>query len=126
MNKLTILLRVVGMIQIVLGVLYLFAPAFILDAMGHTIPKSDIFYPLGMLSARFISYGIAFIYISSEPMKHILWIRFMILIQAIDLAVGIFYTVTGVISLELSGFAMFNACWIMLFLYLFSKKGKQD
>lgn len=125
MNKLTILLRVVGVIQIVLGVLYLVAPAFILNAMGHTVPEADIFYPLGMLSARFIAYGIAFIYISSEPMKHKLWIHFMILIQAIDLAVGIYYTATGVVTLELSGFAMFNASWIMLLLYLFSKEGKQ-
>ena len=122
MKKLTILLRVVGVIQIVLGVLYLVAPAFILSSMGHSVPESDIFYPLGMLSSRFISYGIAFIYISNEPIKHKLWIYFMILIQAIDLAVGIFYTSTGVVGLELSGFAMFNAIWIMVLLYLFIKQ----
>jgi hypothetical protein len=124
MKKLTILLRVVGVIQIVLGLMYLFAPAFILASMGHTVPESDIFYPLGMLAARFIAYGIAFIYISSEPMQHKLWIQFMILIQAIDLAAGIFYTATGAVTLELSGFAMFNATWIMILLYLFSKEEK--
>jgi hypothetical protein len=124
MKKLTILLRVVGVIQIVLGLMYLFAPAFLLSSMGHTVPESDIFYPLGMLAARFIAYGIAFIYISSEPMQHKLWIQFMILIQAIDLAAGIFYTATGAVTLELSGFAMFNATWIMILLYLFSKEEK--
>ena len=124
MKKLTILLRVVGVIQIVLGLLYLFAPAFLLASMGHTVPPSDIFYPLGMLAARFIAYGIAFIYISSEPMQHKLWIQFMILIQAIDLAARIFYTATGAVTLELSGFAMFNATWIMILLYLFSREEK--
>ena len=99
MKKLTILLRVVGAIQIILGLLYLFAPAFLLAAMGHTVPQADIFYPLGMLAARFIAYGLAFIYISSEPMKHILWIKFMILIQAIDLGAGIYYTLTGAVTL---------------------------
>ncbi len=121
MKKLTILLRVVGVIQIVLGLMYLFAPAFILASMGHSVPNSDIFYPLAMLSARFIAYGVAFIYISSEPMKYKLWIYFMILIQAIDLTAGIFYTATGIVSLELSGFAMFNASWIMTLLFLWTK-----
>jgi hypothetical protein len=121
MNKLTILLRVVGVLQIVLGVLFLFAPAFVLNAMGHTVPEPDIFYPLGMLSARFISYGVALIYISSEPIQHKLWIYFMILIQAIDLSAGIFYTATGVVSIELSAVAMFNASWIIILLYLFTK-----
>jgi len=124
MNKLTVLLRVVGMIQIVLGVMYLFAPALMLSSMGHSVPQDDIFYPLGMLASRFIAYGIAFIYISKTAMQHRLWINFMILIQAIDLGAGIFYTTTGVVSLELSGFAMFNATWIMILLYLFSKEKK--
>ena len=121
MKKLTILLRVIGVLQIVLGLLFLFAPTFILTAMGHTVPQSDIFYPLAMLSARFISYGIALIYISSEPIKNKLWIYFMILIQLIDLSAGIFYTATGIVSLELSGVAMFNASWIIVLLYLFTK-----
>jgi len=125
MKKLTILLRIVGMIQIVLGLLYLFVPAFILASMGHTVPQPDIFYPLGMLASRFIAYGLAFLYISSEPMKYQLWIYFMILIQAIDLGAGIYYTLTGVVTLELSGFAMFNATWIMILLYLFSREKKK-
>ena len=37
----------------------------------------------------------------------------MILLQAIDL---------GTVTLELSGFAMFNATWIMILLYLFSRE----
>jgi hypothetical protein len=113
------------MIQIVLGLLYLFAPAFILASMGHTVPQPDIFYPLGMLASRFIAYGLAFLYISSKPMKYKLWIYVMILIQAIDLGAGIYYTLTGVVTLELSGFAMFNATWIMILLYLFSRETKR-
>ena len=124
MLKLKILLRVVGTIQIILGLMYLFAPAFILQNLGHSVPNEDIFYVLGMLAARFIAYGIAFIYISGEPIKHKLWIYFMILIQIIDLGAGIFYTTTGVVSLELSGFAMFNASWIIILLYLFTSQAK--
>ena len=118
MKKLTWLLRVVGAIQIVLGILYLFAPAFLLSSMGYSVPPPDLDYPLAMLAARFIAYGIAFFLIASKPVEHQLWIKMMILIQCIDLSAGIFYTVKGVVSLSLSGFPMFNAAWIMILLLL--------
>ena len=112
MKKLRILLRLVGAIQIVLGLFYLLAPAFFLEAIGHSIPQDDIFYPLGMLAARFLVFGIVFIYIARDPVQHTLWITAIIFIQLLDLAVGVFYTATGVVSLSDSAFAMFNAIWI--------------
>ena len=118
MKKLTYLLRVVGAIQIVLGVAYLFAPGLFLHTMGHSSPQPDIFYPLGMLASRFIAYGIAMFVIASAPARHVLWINFMILIQVIDLGVGIFYTSVGVVPISLSAFPMFNASWIILLLAL--------
>lgn len=122
MKKLTWLLRVIGSIQIMLGLFYLIAPGFFLSSMGHSTPESDIHYPLAMLAARFIAYGIAFIYISSAPAKHKLWIQFMILIQIIDLFAGIFYTAIGIVPLSLSGFPMFNAAWIIVLLFLWQPK----
>lgn len=118
MRNLRILLRVVGAIQIVLGLLYLFAPAFLLEAIGHSIPADDLFYPLAMLGARFLVYGVVFIYIAGDPAKHALWITAMVFIQLIDLAAGVFYTATGVVALSDSAFAMFNATWIAGLLYV--------
>jgi len=122
MKKLTWLLRIVGGIQILLGIFYLFVPDFFLLSMGHSTPEADIHYPLAMLAARFIAYGIALIYISSAPVQHRLWIYFMVLIQAIDLAAGIFYTVSGIVPVSLSGFPMFNASWIIVLLLLWQPK----
>lgn len=116
MKKLTYLLKFIGTIQIVLGLAYLFAPALFLHSMGHSIPQPDIYYPLGMLAARFIAYGVALFVIASAPAQNILWINIMILIQVIDLGVGIFYTAMGVLPLSLSAFPMFNAVWIILLL----------
>jgi len=118
MKKLTYLLRLIGGIQIMLGLAYLLAPSLFLQTMGHSIPQPDIYYPLGMLAARFIAYGIALLVIAGDAAQHVLWINFMILIQVIDLAVGIFYTSTGVLPLSLSAFPMFNALWIILLLSL--------
>lgn len=116
MKKLTYLLRLIGAIQIILGLAYLFAPSLFLQSMGHSLPQPDIYYPLGMLAARFIAYGIALIVIADTAEQHVLWLNFMILIQVIDLGVGIFYTVVGVLPLSLSAFPMFNAVWIILLL----------
>lgn len=118
MKKLTWLLRIAGSLQIVLGVFYLFAPGFLLRSMGHSTPEPDIYYPLAMLAARFLAYGIALVFISSSPLEHRLWIYFMVLIQVIDLGAGVFYTAAGTVPLALSGFPMFNALWIIVLLLL--------
>lgn len=109
-----IALRVVGSIQIILGLAYLLAPNALLLKMGHSLPAADLLYPFGMLSSRFLAYGIGLWIISDDPEKHILWIRLMAFIQSIDLAVGVFYTATGTVPLSLSAFPMFNAIWIGL------------
>lgn len=109
-----IALKVVGSIQIVLGLAYLLAPNMLLLKMGHSLPAADLLYPFGMLSSRFLAYGIGLWIISSDPEKHILWIRLMAFIQLIDLAVGAFYTATGVVPMSLSAFPLFNAIWIGL------------
>ncbi|MEZ4519312.1 MAG: hypothetical protein R3C44_21640 [Chloroflexota bacterium] len=123
MRKLTLLLRVIGVVQLVLGALYLFVPFTFLGVMGHSIPDADIAYPLGMLAARFLAYGMGMLYIAPEPEKHVFWINNMIFVQAIDLAVGIFYTATGAVDLRLSAFPMFNATVFIILLLLWRPRG---
>ncbi len=124
MKKLTWLIRLVGLIQMILGLCFLFIPSTFLPAIGHSIPQPDIFYPLAMLSSRFIAYGAALIYISNNPIQHKLWLYFMVLIQVIDLAAGIFYTASGIVALENSAFPMFNASWIIILLLLWMPRQK--
>ena len=109
------LLRLSGTIQIALGLAYLFAPTSFLRLIGHSAPAPDLLYPLGMLAARFIAYGLGFWIVSGAPARHMLWIRLMAVIQAIDLGVGAYYTAAGVVPLSLSAFPMINAVWICLF-----------
>ncbi len=116
--KLRVLLRVIGVVQLVLGVLYLFIPMQFLALMGHSVPHADVAYPLGMLAARFLAYGVGMFYIAREPEKQRFWIDNMIFIQVVDLAVGVYYTATGVLSLQLSGLPMFNATLFILLLTL--------
>ena len=108
----TLLLRAVALIQIVLGLLYLFAPGWMTASMGHSPLPADLAYPLAMLAARFLAYGAGIWASASDPLGNARWVRLMALIQAIDLAAGVAYTALGVVPLALSGFPMFNAAWI--------------
>ena len=74
MKKTIWLIRVVGVIQIVLGLFYLIAPGVMLQSMGHSAVAADIYYPLGMLSSRFLAYGVIFLVIAHDPLRHRLWL----------------------------------------------------
>lgn len=120
--KLKVTLRVIGVVQFVLGALYLFIPIRFLAMQGLSIPAADIAYPLGMLAARFLAYGVGMFFIANDPEKQLFWINNMILIQGLDLAVGIFYTATGIVSLVHSGFPMFNATLFIILLTVWRPK----
>ena len=117
-HYLPILLRIIGIVQLVLGIGFLFAPTYFLQGMGLSNPQTDINYILGMLAARFIAYGVGMFVIAKAPEKHIFWIHNMILIQVIDLATGLFYTSIGTFGLAVSAFPMFNASLFILLLWL--------
>lgn len=117
MKKLRSLMRIVGAIQVVLGVLYLVVPHRFLAWMGHSAVAADIAYPLGMLSSRFLVYGALMILAARDPENHRLLITGMVIMQLIDLAVGMYYTLDGVVALSLSAFPMFNAVWIAALLW---------
>ena len=123
--KLRVLLRVIGAVQLILGALYLFVPMQFLALMGHSVPHADVAYPLGMLAARFLAYGVGMFYIARAPGKERFWIDNMIFIQAVDLAVGVYYTATGVLSLQLSGLPMFNATLFIVLLTLWRPRPTQ-
>ena len=120
--KLKVLLRVIGVVQLILGVMYLLMPLRFLAMMGQSVPQADIAYPLGMLAARFLAYGVGMLFIAREPEKNLFWINNMILIQALDLAVGIFYTATGIVELSHSAFPIFNASLFIILLTVWRPK----
>ena len=99
----------IGIVQLLLGFGILLAPTSFVVWMGLSRTPADANYLFGMLAARFIAYGIGMFVIAQKPTAHVFWIKNMILIQAIDLAVGLFYTINGVLPLSVSAFPMFNA-----------------
>lgn len=112
--KLRIALALVGLLQIVLGAAYLFAPAEALAAMGHSPLAPDLAYPMAMLSARFLVYGALLWIAVREPARHRLLVDGMIAIQLVDFAAGLWFTTRGVVPVSLSAVPMVNATLIVV------------
>lgn len=125
MKKVNVLLFVVGIFQVVLGLLYMLMPSATLHWMGHSAVAGDIAYPLGMLSSRFLVYGVLLVLASRSPAEHRLLILGMMWIQVIDLAAGLYFTLHGTVGISLSGFPMFNATVITLLLWLWMPSHRQ-
>jgi len=119
MKKIQYVCYLVGISQIVLGGLYLFAPSFFVGWQGLNIPAQDMNYPLAMFAARFLVYGVGMFVIARQPSENRFWLNGMIAIQMIDLAAGIFYTIIGVVSFESSMVPMFNAALFIVLMTVF-------
>ena len=126
MKKLQILLILIGVVQLVLGILFLFAPQTMMGLMGLTVPAADAGYILGMLAARFIAFGIGMFYCARSPEQNLFWINNMILIQLIDLVAGVYYTATGIVDLSSSAFPMFNATLFIILLWIWRPKAQSQ
>ena len=116
----------IGLSQLILGALYLFMPLGFLAMQGHSPVEPDIGYPLSMLAARFLVYGIGMFYIARAPLQNMVWLYGMVGIQAIDLAGGLYYTGTGVVEIANSGVAMFNAAFFIVIMLAYGAGIKSE
>lgn len=109
MVQLRVLARVVGVSQLALGVGILFLPDLFFQTFGFSPANPDQKYLFGQLAARFFAYGIGMFYIAGSLEKNWFWWDMMILIQCIDLAVGLWYSLLGGVPWSVTGFPLFNA-----------------
>ncbi|WP_193176047.1 hypothetical protein [Oricola nitratireducens] len=122
MTRLKILLWIVALSQLVLGALTLIAPGAFFAWMGLTVPPVDNQYMLGMLAARFIAYGIGMAVLARAERPDPFWVRNMVLVQAIDFTVGLYFAATGVIGIETAAFPMVNAAIFGVLLWLWTPR----
>ncbi len=116
----------IGVSQLILGALYLFMPLGFLAMQGHSPVEPDIGYPLSMLAARFLVYGVGMFYIARAPLQNMFWLYGMVAIQAIDLAGGLYYTSTGIVALADAGVAMFNATFFIVIMLAYAAGIKSE
>jgi hypothetical protein len=120
--KQRVLAWVIGVSQLALGAGFLLIPDLFFGAFGFTLATPDQKYLYGQLAARFIAYGIGMFVIARDVEVNRPWWMLMALIQAIDLGVGLFYTVFRSVPLGASGFPMFNAAVFLALLLVWAPK----
>lgn len=108
----------IGLSQIVLAALYFAVPAGFVAWQGLTPPAADAGYPLAMLAARFLVYGLGMFQIARDPAGNLFWARGMVAIQLIDLAAGATYLAIGAITPATALLPMANAALFAAALHL--------
>jgi drug/metabolite transporter (DMT)-like permease len=94
-------LRVIGIVQLVFGLLFTLAPAALPTLLDlQPAQPSWVNWLLAMTGARFLGYGIGMFAAARDPQRHQAWIATMILVQAIDWIATVVYLVAGVVMLR--------------------------
>jgi hypothetical protein len=85
MRPLSVVLRVIGVVQLFFGVLFLLAPerAGIVLGLGG-LPPGWVSWLLVMLGARFLGFALGMFLAARDPAGHVGWIDAMVLVQVLD------------------------------------------
>lgn len=92
-------LRLIAVIQLVLGVGFLFAPEGTAAALGLSPAPGWANWMFGMMAARFLAYGYGMLVAARNPSAHLPWLQSMVVIQLIDWIVTIKYLWVGAVTL---------------------------
>jgi hypothetical protein len=100
-RPLKITLAVIGTFQLVLGLVFLIAPARAAAALGLTpVAPGWANWLFAMMAARFLGYAYGMFVAARHPERATAWIDMMIVIQAIDWIGTIAYLVAGDVTLR--------------------------
>lgn len=101
MRPLKLTLAVIGTFQLVIGLLFLIAPARAAAALDLTpVAPGWVNWLFAMMAARFLGYAYGMLVAARHPERATAWIDTMIVIQAIDWIATIAHLVTGDVTLR--------------------------
>lgn len=103
MNRQTVLrvtALLAGVVQLLLGLGYLFAPREFNESLGLGGLPEWAGWPLGLLGARFIALGFGMLLVYRAPVANRHWIQVMIVVQTVDWLVVVTYLAAGTLHLS--------------------------
>jgi hypothetical protein len=94
-----IVVGVIAAIQVVLGVLMIFAPAQFADFSGLSEAPEWTAWLFAMFGARCLGYAVGLVAALRDPVANRLWLQTMIGIQAVDWIATLGYLAAGTVTI---------------------------
>ncbi|MEO8609466.1 MAG: hypothetical protein ABI690_16360 [Chloroflexota bacterium] len=98
-SALRITLGAIGVVQLILGVIFLFIPTQFASVLGLALVPSWVPWMFAMFGARSLGFAYGMLLAMRQPEEHRAWIRSMIVIQAIDWIATVYFVLQGVVTL---------------------------
>ena len=98
-RPLQITLAFIGVVQVVLGVVFVLAPAQFGAMLGLAAAPTWVYWMFGMFSARALGFAYGMFLAARDPARHIHWIQAMIGVQLIDWLATMYFVLTGAVTL---------------------------
>jgi hypothetical protein len=104
LSILRITLGAIGIVQLILGVVFIFAPAQFATVLGLATTPSWVPWMFAMFGARALGFAYGMFLALRNPQEHRDWIVAMIAVQVIDWIATIYFVLQGVVTLpQVSG-----------------------
>lgn len=126
MRPLKVTLAVIGIVQVLFGLLFVFAPGQFAVWFHFPVASAWVNWLLVMAGARFLGMGYGMFIAMRDPVKHRTWIQAMIGIQAIDWLSTIANLLGGTITLSQASTATFLPIVFIVALLVFYPREKSS
>src|SRR5258708_39285642 len=95
-SVLRVTLGAIGIVQLILGIIFLFAPAQFAAVIGLSVTPAWVPWMFAMFGARALGFAYGMFLALRQPEEHRAWIGAMIAVQAIDWIATIYFVLQGV------------------------------
>lgn len=100
LSALRITLGAIGLVQLILGIVFLFAPTQFASVLNLAVVPAWVPWMFAMFSARAIGFAYGMFIAMRQPEEHLPWIKAMIAVQAIDWIATVYFVLQGDVTLS--------------------------
>ncbi len=128
-RALKVTMIVYGVIGILFGLAYIFVPRELGDMFGYEHGPAYVPYMLASLGGCFIAASVFIIAAARDPLRHISWVKFAILLSVLLLVTGLYSVIQGYVDFGQAGMgiilhAVFAAAFLVFYPWRAARSAK--